>query len=94
MRINGFSLKEAIGYVARESVATTIIGLIIGVLFGIAFSYLSVRIMEGPQSMFYRLPYLNAWLISTGFNVFFTVVIDLLSFGKIGKVGLTDIGKY
>ncbi len=94
MRINGFTLKETIGYVARESIATTIIGIIVGVIFGIVFAYVAVRFMENSHIMYVRNPYIMAWIYAILFNAGFTVLIDLISFRKIGKEPLTDIVKY
>ena len=94
MRINGFSLKETIGYVARESVATTVLGIIVGVIFGIVFAYVAVRFMENSHVMYVRDPYIMAWVYAILFNAGFTVLIDLISFRKIGKEPLTNIVKY
>jgi putative ABC transport system permease protein len=94
MRINGFSLREVIGYVARESLTITILGIIVGVGGGIVFTKLAVVLMENSHVLFERRPYVLAWVFAALFNVAFTVAIDFIAFSKIGKVALTDIGKY
>ena len=94
MRINGFSLKEVIGYVARESVAITALGIVIGVTFGIGFAYIAVRFMENSHIMYVREPYILAWVFAIVFNAGFTFLIDLISFRNIKKAPLTDVGKY
>ena len=94
MRINGFSLAETIGYVARESIVTFVMGIVIGTIFGIVFCRLSVPLMEAEQILFVRTPYPFAWLVSLLFNVAFSAVIDFWSFRKIAKTAVTDITKY
>ena len=94
MRINGFSLSETIGYVARESVFTFVIGIIAGIIMGITFCLVLVPVMEADQIMFVRTPYAWAWVYSLLFNVAFTVIIDFIAFRRIIKTPVTDITKY
>lgn len=94
MRINGYSVKQVISYVARESAIITVIGIAVGILFGAGFSYVAVHLMENVHVMYNRTPYPPAWLYASLFNIGFTVIIDILSFRKISKVPLTDVGKY
>ena len=94
MRINGFSLKEVIGYVAKESAAITAFGIILGTVFGILFSYFAVSAMENTYTSFVRTPYPPAWIFAIIFNIVFAIIIDLIAFRKIGKVPLTDVNKY
>ena len=94
MRVNGFTLKETIGYVARESAAITVLGLLVGVGFGVLISRIAVTCMETEHAMYLRSPYALAWVFAIAFTVVFTVIIDLISFRKIGKVPLTDVSKY
>ena len=94
MRVNGFSLAEVIGYVGREAVAILTAGLIVGISFGVGFSYMAIVFMENIHVLYVRLPYVWAWVISVVLNVLFAVLIDSFSFGKIKKTVLTDIMKY
>ena len=94
MRINGFTKGETIGYVARESVITFLLGISFGIIVGIVVDVFFVPVMESAQIMFARNPYPFAWVMAFAFNATFTVVIDLITFRKIFKVPITDINKY
>ncbi|MBR4580056.1 MAG: FtsX-like permease family protein [Lachnospiraceae bacterium] len=94
MRINGFSLSEVIGYVARESLFTFVVGIIFGVICGIIFCIPIVPFMESTQIMYIRTPFAPAWIISVIFNVAFTILIDFIAFRKIAKTPVTDIVNY
>ena len=46
MRINGFTVREVISYVTRETVFTTIVGMITGIAMGAAIAYRITRSLE------------------------------------------------
>ena len=54
MRINGFSIKQTKGYLARESVITTAAGVAIGVLAGAIAAPFIIKLMEQPDIQFVR----------------------------------------
>ena len=91
MRINGYTLKQVIGYVAGESAVTTAFGIILGIIAGVIFAMIAVRLMEDTQIMYYREPFATAWIYAALFNVGFAVIIDIITFRKIGKEPLTNI---
>ena len=91
MLVNGFSLRQVIGYLVRETAMTTLIGLAVGVAVGIPFSLTMIRGFESGTSMYSRTPYPLAWVLSVVLNIIFTVVIDFVSFRKIGKQPLTNV---
>ena len=77
--------------VVRETAMTTLIGLAVGVAVGIPFSLTMIRGFESGTSMYSRTPYPLAWVLSVVLNIIFTVVIDFVSFRKIGKQPLTNV---
>ena len=91
MRVNGFSLKQVIGYLLRESVFVTCIGIILGVVLGVPFTESLIRGFEGTTAMYIRTPYIWVWVVSILFNLSFAAFIDYISFRKIKKLSLTNI---
>ena len=54
MRVNGFSIKQTKGYLTREAVLTTVIGLAAGILIGSLLTPYAVRILEPADLQFDR----------------------------------------
>ena len=75
MRINGFSLRKTRAYLIREIAATTVIGMVLGVLCGIPGANLVVRFMETPDIMFVRDVQPVAWLIAVALEASFACII-------------------
>ncbi len=94
MRVNGFSNGQVIGYLAREVIVTTFIGIILGIGVGIPISMLSVKMMETNGFMYVLKVYPVAWIVAAISCFVFAAVINSIAFRKVGKVPLTDITKY
>ena len=93
MRINGFTAREVKGYVLRETVVTTVIGIVLGIISGSVISYHIIRSMEQPFLQFDRDLCPKAWLIGTVMTLFFTVVINIIALHRIKDLKLADISK-
>ena len=91
MRINGFTVKEVKGYILRETVMTTILGIILGLGIGTGFAYSIVRTMEQSFFQMQRTPDFLAWLIAAALTVLFTVIVNAVALRKIKNLRLTDI---
>ena len=91
MRVNGFSVKEVIGYVLRETVVTTILGIILGFGMGSAVEYLIVRKLEEPVIGLYRGVSPLAWVIAAALTVVFTVIVNLIALRPVKNLKLTDV---
>ena len=91
MRINGFTVRECIGYLLRETVFTTVIGILSGVAAGTWIGYWIIRSVELPYAQFDRSVCVPAWIYAAGITVLFTVVIHAIALRKVGKLKLTDI---
>lgn len=91
MRINGFTVKEVIGYVSRESVVTTILGIILGVAVGAVLAHGIIRLLEQAHTGFVRSVNLHAVLFSVLISLAFTIFINFLALRKIKRLNLTDI---
>lgn len=93
MAVNGFSWSEQIGYLLKETVATTVSGLLLGIAAGCALTEPLVRIVEGQDSMFVRSFNLRAWLFAAVAETVFALIINAISFRRLKKLKLTDITK-
>lgn len=91
MRINGFSIRQTIGYLARESVLTTIIGLAVGVLAGSLMSPMFIRILEPADLQFDRTYNIAAWIASVGLEGLFALTSYSSTFRRIRHLNLRDI---
>ena len=94
MRVNGFSNGQVIGYLVRELLVTTSLGILLGLLIGIPVTTFIIHNIESDGFMFLRKVYVVAWLAAVSCNVVFSLIINSVAFRKIGKVPLTDITKY
>ena len=91
MRINGFTVKEVIRYVAGESVVTTVLGIILGLLAGSGFGYLIVRFIEQSQIGLVRSIDLKGWLLSSLLTGVFAVGINTIALRKVKYLKLSDM---
>ncbi len=90
MRINGFTTREVKRYVSRESVVTTILGIILGIIVGSGFSYVICRFVEQSQIGLVRTPDLPGWAYSALFTAFFSTVMNVIALRKIKHLNLRD----
>ncbi len=91
MRINGFTTKEVIGYVLRETFLTTALGLILGIGVGAVIAYNITLTLEQIFTRFDRSVNPTAWLIAAATTVFFTVLVNVFSLRKVKNLKLTDV---
>ena len=91
MRVNGFTVKEVIGYVLRETVVTTTVGILLGIVLGSGVGYKIVRSMEQSFMQFDRSLSPLAWLVGAAITVVFTVIINAIVLRKVKTLKLTDL---
>ncbi len=94
MKVNGFSNGQVIGYLAREILLTTSLGLLLGLAVGIPVTNVVIRSVEADGFMYLRKTYMMAWVLAVSCNALFALLINKVSFSRIGKIPLTDITKY
>ena len=91
MGINGFSMKEQIGYLMRESVATTVAGLGIGTFIVALITESLVRIIEAPDTMCDRSVNGSALVIAIAVEALFALLINLFAFRTVKHLGTEDL---
>lgn len=90
MRINGYTTKEVIRYVATENIVTTILGIILGLLVGSLAAYLIIKILEGPQFGLIRTIDIKGWIFSSLITAAFALVVNWISLRKVKNLKLSD----
>ncbi len=91
MRINGFTTKEVIAYVTRETVFTTILGILLGLAAGSYVGYRIVRAMEQSFIQLERGVCFPAWGYAAAMTVLFTVIVNIIALRKVKNLKLTDV---
>ena len=94
MRVNGFSLRQVVGYLIRESLFTTIVGIVISVVGGIPFAVLLVRAISTTNITLSDAVSVVAWVISVLMSALFAFIIDAISFSRVRKVPIANITQY
>ncbi|MBQ3428510.1 MAG: FtsX-like permease family protein [Mogibacterium sp.] len=91
MRVNGFSIKQTKGYLTREAVLTTVVGLALGVLVGSLLTPYAVRILEPADLQFDRSYHAISWIIAGGIEGLFALIIYSTVFRRVKHFNLKDI---
>ena len=94
MRVNGFSMWQVTGYLARETILVTGIGIALGIALGVPFAGVVIRQVEVSQFVFERTPYAVAWVVAGLLCALFSVVINAIAYRRIRKVPISDISRY
>ncbi|MBQ7266516.1 MAG: FtsX-like permease family protein [Firmicutes bacterium] len=91
MRINGFTLKQTVAYLSRESVITTLMGIFMGVGFGCVLARAIILGLEKPDLQLAREPNTVAWIISVGITALFSLIINAIVMRKVKNLKLSDV---
>lgn len=91
MRINGFTLRETIEYIVRETVFTTFLGLVVGVTAGSGLAYKIIRGLEKPHLQLVRNVSFKAWVIGIAITIVFSLFVNSVALRKVKHFKLTDI---
>ncbi len=93
MRINGFTVREVILYMIRETVVITAVGTLSGVAIGSNVAYHIVRIMEQPFIRFERSVSPAAWGIGIVTTILFTVIVNVIALRPVRTLKLTEVDR-
>ncbi|MBQ6333563.1 MAG: FtsX-like permease family protein [Erysipelotrichaceae bacterium] len=91
MRINGYSIAKTKQYLARETIITTLTGLVLGVVLGAILSSRIIMAMEQPDTQFARDFNLKAWILAVVIESLFSFIVYAISFRKIDHLNFREI---
>lgn len=87
-KVLGFYDMEVSGYIYRENVIITILGIIIGIGFGIILHQFVIQTAEIAMVMFGRKIGLRGYVYSTLLTILFAVIINISMHFKLKKVDM------
>ena len=91
MRVNGFSIGQTKAYLVRESVFTTLVGIVLGVLVGAVITPMLIQSMQQPDLEFVKSFQPVAWIAAAGIEAVFAILINYVVFRKVKDLNLRDI---
>ena len=91
MRINGYTTRETIRFASLESYATTLIGIVIGLIGGHLMGTFIIRQMEQPTLQFVREPIWISFAASSLVTILISLTIHWMAFRKIRDLKLADL---
>ncbi len=94
MKVNGFANKDLVGYLLRETILINVVGILIAIGLGVTMNPLLIQEIEPSIVMYIRSVSVFSWVSACVINIVFSVIINAISFRKVGKIPLMDITKY
>ncbi|WP_026526780.1 ABC transporter permease [Butyrivibrio sp. VCD2006] len=91
MRINGFTEKETIGFCVREVYFTTVIGIILGIFFGVIMVHSILKSMEQIHLAFILSPNIPSCIFGAMITAIFVFVIYAKAMNGVKDLNLRDI---
>ena len=91
MRVNGFTVREVIAYIAREAIVTNLLGIVLGLGAGMLLAYKILRLLEGATARFLRAPQPIALVLAVLITAGFSVILNMIALRKIKYLKLTDV---
>ena len=91
MRVNGFTVKEVVGYMLRETILTTALGVLLGMAVGSGIAYRICRTLDQPFLQLLRTPSVPAWLVGAALTLFFTALVNIIALRPVKHLKLTDV---
>ena len=90
LRVLGYHRKEVLGYIYREIIIMSVLGIVFGFLLGPILNYFVMRQISSPGLRFNAnlsgLYYLYSFLITLGF----VIIVLLLFIPKIKKIKMVE----
>ena len=92
MRINGFRTGEVIRYVSIEIVVSTLLGIMIGIVFGTLLSARVITLSETISLRFLHEIQCMPWVIAAAITILFTLVVSMIALRKVRNLKIVDVG--
>ena len=93
MRINGFSVKKTKQYIYRDNIVLTILGILLGIVAGVALGMWVLSSLQKKGDNFYMVPNLTACLVGIGLSGVFSLITNIISLRQIDKMKVSDLNR-
>ncbi len=93
MRINGFSKSDTKKYVYRDNILLTVLGICIGLVFGMASGVWILDILQKVGDNYYTVPSPISCLVGIGLTVLFAIFTNWIALRKVDKLKASDLKK-
>lgn len=93
MRINGFSVKKTKQYIYRDNIVLTILGILLGIVAGVALGIWVLSSLQKKGDNFYMVPNLTACLVGIGLSGVFSLITNIISLRQIDKMKVSDLNR-
>ena len=90
IKVLGFYDKEVYDYVTREIVLLTIIGIIIGLVFGYSLNAFILGTCEIGILRFKRIITFQSYIVSALITIVFTYIVNLITYFSLKKVDMIE----
>jgi len=90
IKVLGFYEKEVSAYVYRETIILSLIGTLIGLVFGIFLHAFVVKTAEVDAAMFGRTIYPLSYVFSALLTMFFSMLVNLVMNKKLRKIDMVE----
>ncbi|MBQ2287867.1 MAG: ABC transporter permease, partial [Lachnospiraceae bacterium] len=90
LKVLGFYDGEVAAYVFRENVVLTFVGSGLGVVLGKLLHHFVVKTVEVDQTMFGLNITMKSYLISIGFTILFSLLVNGFMYFKLKKIDMVE----
>ncbi len=90
IKVLGFYDKEVSAYIYRETGILTLIGIAIGLIFGIFLHAFVVKTAEVDMVMFGREIKWLSYLFASLLTIFFSIIVNLVMYRKLKKISMVE----
>ncbi|MCQ2508279.1 MAG: ABC transporter permease [Dorea sp.] len=90
LKVLGFHDSEVSSYVYRENIVLTVIGVLVGCIFGKLLHEFTISTVEVDAAMFGRIILPKSYLYSMLFTIFFSVLINVVMHFKLKKIDMVE----
>lgn len=90
IKVLGFYDREVSAYIYRETAILTLIGTLVGLVFGIFLHQFVVKTAEIDMVMFGRRVSALSYLLSAGLTILFSVLVNLVMYRKLKKIDMVE----
>ena len=94
LMICGYSVREAKAYIYRDSIALTVLGIVVGIVFGSFMGSIATQALEPEVAFFLKDFSLMAAVVGAVATFAFSMGVLLMSLRRIPRFDLTDINRF